>query len=1145
MFSQRRRKAGLLGLFLLSLLMLASRHQHLLSAAASAAGNWDSERAAGAISAYPEPPTPTPGDPILPPFPTPSVEPTVTPGPSTEGQIALQYIAEQEGIPIVNLRITNEHVRRYPMLNRKFAAIAIIDLQSRRAFRVLVDLANGAVEPDIAAVERAEVSAQDAKYGKLHPALYERLQIAGDEELLPVAIWVKGGGRSDEQLYTILASRYPAVRGALARHASPFDLDDPELVRRIQNEFQQMRQEDIEARLKPLLDDLNRRGIIFQTYFLLPSITTKLPKVVILELATRDEIETIYLADRVEQPKLGSASSTDRAPSVWAKGINGSGITIGILEHGNVDRDNSYLQHANTWRNSDVGEKDHTTRVASSAASFHSTYRGTAPGAVILSAGENGTESDIVAGLNWALDNGAHVVNFSAGTYDNSRELQWLDRAFDGISRNRQATIVVASGDFVDQIIDAPAKAWNVITVGGTNDQENSLWADDVMFRIPDTNLGSAFEDPGYTDREKPEVVAPAQEITALGIGTSGQPNTAGTASGTSFSAPQVAGVIALLMQRNVNIRALPTAIKAILMASAVHNIEGYRYLSDQDGAGSIDADLADTIVQLKQTHNVACDRPCWWSVQTTDTWPGPNGAFYENFTAQAGERIRVAIAWFSKTDASYSRDWLNSKYNLYVWSPSGNLMWASVTQDNNYEIADFTADRTGTYLIEIRDETYSSIDTANVVGIAWTKDATYLPDLRNRQDDWLSYLYVRNDGAEHRDVRIRYFQASGTTTISDVCSLAPNQRCWIPLDDANKIPTGTSGSAVVDGAADVSVVVVQTRSGPYANGAHLGIGQPDKEIHIPLLHKNNSGWYSQIRIQNTATTNSNVTIAFKHSTGSSCSVSYTVSAGSVLTVNLANISCIGSTFIGSARITANQPLAVVSVQSTTNSFMETNHTRESQNITYTPLIQNNNSGWVSGLVIQNTSTTANTLDTRYYTLTGTQCASASYSNIAAYYPKVVNPVPPAGGSCGSIISGKFAGLSGPLAATLNQLLPNSSHAGAYSAIRSPSQSAVVPLFWKQISGWSSGLVVQNVNDESVSLIIYYYNSDGTENTGARYSGTLNARATGIYNGVPANVSTFAGSVAVVASKPVAVSVNHYQNGAGGDAFMSQEAVHR
>jgi len=44
-----------------------------------------------------------------------------------EGQIALQYIAEQEGIPIANLRITNEHVRRYPTLSREFAAIAIID----------------------------------------------------------------------------------------------------------------------------------------------------------------------------------------------------------------------------------------------------------------------------------------------------------------------------------------------------------------------------------------------------------------------------------------------------------------------------------------------------------------------------------------------------------------------------------------------------------------------------------------------------------------------------------------------------------------------------------------------------------------------------------------------------------------------------------------------------------------------------------------------------------------------------------------------------------------------------------------------------------------------------------------------------------
>jgi hypothetical protein len=48
-------------------------------------------------------------------------------------------------------------------------------------------------------------------------------------------------------------------------------------------------------------------------------------------------------------------------------------------------------------------------------------------------------------------------------------------------------------------------------------------------------------------------------------------------------------------MQRDADLKNWPTAVKAIIMASAVHNVEGDRQLSAQDGAGSIDAALGPT----------------------------------------------------------------------------------------------------------------------------------------------------------------------------------------------------------------------------------------------------------------------------------------------------------------------------------------------------------------------------------------------------------------------------------------------------------------------------------------------------------------------------------------------------------------------
>ena len=130
--------------------------------------------------------------------------------------------------------------------------------------------------------------------------------------------------------------------------------------------------------------------------------------------------------------------------------------------------------------------------------------------------------------------------------------------------------------------VASPANAYNVIAVGNVDDKKSAAWADDEM------NSTSAHVNP-TTGVQKPEVVAPGTSIdTVASVGT-----------GTSFAAPQVAGLAAILMQRHGNLKFSPTAVKSILMASAVHNIEGNSVASNKDGAGSIDAALADWMAQI------------------------------------------------------------------------------------------------------------------------------------------------------------------------------------------------------------------------------------------------------------------------------------------------------------------------------------------------------------------------------------------------------------------------------------------------------------------------------------------------------------------------------------------------------------------
>jgi len=644
MFTKRSFKIALLGISLFALLALASRDLGVLAVLVTS-----TPRAGGLFTS----PLPTPPIFSASPFDSPLPPPVI----EAYAPVALQYIAKREGISLDDLLVAHQHPREYPLLERQFLAFTIFDRATRRDFHLLVDLDDNSVMGDMAAVEQAEADARHTKYGKLHPLLYERLQTVGEEETLPVAIWVGGErGRSREEVYVLLARRYPQVRDALARHSSPFDVGAPALSRQIRAEYEKMRQEDVVARVQPLVTYLESRGATVETHYLLPSVTVTLSREEILALTWRDDVQTIYLVEGEVEPELDIAVHTNRVAPVWAAlGIEGIPeptipITIAIVEHGNVDWDNSFLRH--TLRLvAPNGEQDHTTRVASEAASFHNTYRGMAPGATILSAGEDGTMSNIHFALNWALDQGSDAVNMSEGFRNNTPDLEWIDRAFDYTARERGATIIKSAGNHRDEYITAPGKGWNVITVGGINDQGNDNWSDDEMWQDhPLPGDGSSYLDPGspHGDREKPEVAAPAQDITALGLNDVPQ-----TRSGTSHAAPQVSGLVALLMHDNAELKDWPTAVKAILMASAMHNVEGDSRLSDEDGAGSIDATRAYTIAHHYRNDGATCGGwSCWWAVNTTSTYPAIGDWNRQSFFATQGDLIRVAIAWWSEADS-------------------------------------------------------------------------------------------------------------------------------------------------------------------------------------------------------------------------------------------------------------------------------------------------------------------------------------------------------------------------------------------------------------------------------------------------------------------------------------------------------------
>ena len=137
----------------------------------------------------------------------------------------------------------------------------------------------------------------------------------------------------------------------------------------------------------------------------------------------------------------------------------------------------------------------------------------------VFTGGGSATVDQIVAGIDWAVDHGADVINMSFSDTGKSTEL----KAAIDYATNKGVVCVASAGNDGEQIVVYPA-GYNVIGVGST---------DNWLRRSTFSNYGSAVD-----------LAAPGEGVITLYPG-----NNYAAGWGTSFSAPLVAGAAALLEQ--------------------------------------------------------------------------------------------------------------------------------------------------------------------------------------------------------------------------------------------------------------------------------------------------------------------------------------------------------------------------------------------------------------------------------------------------------------------------------------------------------------------------------------------------------------------------------------------------------------------
>lgn len=345
----------------------------------------------------------------------------------------------------------------------------------------------------------------------------------------------------------------------------------------------------------------SKGAMVAYDYVGIPAMSVKsLPEAALEGLSRIPGVSRIW-QDREVKAYLVQSIPQISADAIGVDGAYGYDIKVCILDTG---IDNSHpafgsriVAQKDFVNNDDDAQDDegHGTHVAGIVASEDSTYRGVARGVSliagkVLNASGSGSFSDVIAGIDWcAYIVDADIINMSlgGGIFANYCDTDPAAQASNAAVTSGVVVVAASGNDGLDNAIGTPACGSKVIAVGGVYDS-NWQW---VKWGCIDPNcsLYMCKDEPAVYDTRfcasnggpQLDVVAPGMHITSALLGGGWT-----SLGGTSMATPHVAGLAALLLEKNRSLE--PSEVQSLIRNNAIDKgTPGFDYIY---GYGRIDA---------------------------------------------------------------------------------------------------------------------------------------------------------------------------------------------------------------------------------------------------------------------------------------------------------------------------------------------------------------------------------------------------------------------------------------------------------------------------------------------------------------------------------------------------------------------------